>query len=177
NDLTFEKRQDVSIDEYLHMIEGKTSALISGALAIGAAVAGSESNQIEELRYVGKKTGIAFQIQDDLLDAIADPDKFGKRRGGDIIEGKKTYLILLALQRCDDRQKELLMKVLNSGTNTEKDINSVIKIYDDLNVIRDSKEAIEYHYQAAMDHLQKFDPSDFKTQLIEFLNRLITREY
>jgi len=176
-DLTFEHQTHVTLDEYLHMIKGKTAALISGALALGGAVAGADEDQIGELRYVGKETGIAFQIQDDLLDVIADPDKFGKRKGGDIIEGKKTYLILLALQRCDEQQKERMLDVLNSGNNTEGDIKEVIKVYESLNVIEDSKKAIEYHYQAAMEHLQCFDTSVFKTELIEFLNRLISREY
>jgi len=176
-DLTFEEQENVTLDEYLHMIEGKTAALINGALALGGAVAGVDEDKLSELRYVGKKAGIAFQIQDDLLDAIADPDKFGKRKGGDIIEGKKTYLILLTLQRCDQRQKELMVNVLKSADNTEKDIANVIELYKSLNVIRDSKKAIEYHYQAAMDHLEAFESSDFKTELIEFLNRLIQREY
>lgn len=176
-DLTFESQDHVSLDEYLHMIEGKTAALISGALAMGGAVAGVDAEQIEELQYVGKKTGIAFQIQDDLLDAIADPEKFGKRRGGDIIEGKKTYLTLLALQRCDQRQNDLLLNVLSTSSNTEQDVANVIELYESLNVIRDAKKAIEYHYQAAMDHLKQFEESEYKTELIEFLNRLISREY
>jgi len=176
-DLTFEHQMHVTLDQYLHMIKGKTAALISGAFALGGAVAGADDNQIEELRCVGEETGIAFQIQDDLLDVIADPDKFGKRKGGDIIEGKKTYPILLALQRCNEQQKERMLDVLQATDNTEKDIENVIKIYESLDVIRDSEKAIEYHYQAAMDHLQKFTASVFKTELIEFLNRLISREY
>lgn len=176
-DLMFEEREDVSLDEYLHMVEGKTAALISGALALGGAVTGTDEAEINELRYVGKKTGIAFQIQDDLLDAIADPEKFGKRRGGDIIEGKKTYLTLLALQRCSNEQKAFLLDILHADQNSEKDIEKVIKIYEDLEVLQDSKKAIEYHYQAAMDHLKNFESSDFKTELIDFLNRLISREY
>ena len=176
-DLMFEERNDISLDEYLHMVEGKTAALISGALALGGAVAGAGEAEITELRYVGQKAGIAFQIQDDLLDAIADPDKFGKRRGGDIIEAKKTYLILLALQRCSDEQKTFLIDILQADHNSEKDINKVIKIYEELDVLRDSKKAIEYHYQSAMNHLKNFDSSDFKDELIDFLNRLISREY
>lgn len=176
-DLTFEKRSDVTIDQYLQMIEGKTAALISGALAIGGAVAGAESKQIDELRFVGKKIGIAFQIQDDLLDAIADPEKFGKKRGGDIIEGKKTYLTLLALQRGDDEQRKRLTKILEEKNNTSENIGNVVQIYNSLNIIEDSKKAILYHYQSAMDGLEKFKSSQYKDEIVSFLNRLISREY
>lgn len=176
-DLTFEDRGNVAVEEYLHMIENKTAALISGALAIGGVVAAADEQQVDKLKFVGKQVGIAFQIQDDLLDAVGDPEKFGKKRGGDIIEGKKTYLTLLALQRCDDRQQEMLSKVLgNDGTNTS-DIKEIIEIYDSLDVIADTKDAIQYHYKTAMDHLERFDSSKYKDKIIAFLNRLISREY
>ncbi len=176
-DLLFEDRNDVVIDEYLQMIEGKTAALISGALAIGGAVAGADAEETDELRFVGKKIGIAFQIQDDLLDAVADPDKFGKQRGGDIMEGKKTYLTLLALQRCGNRQKETLLKILTEENNKPESINAVIETYDSLNVLEDTRKAIRYHYQSAMEHLDQFEASPYKNEIIEFLNRLISREY
>jgi len=176
-DLEFEDRADVTIDEYIHMIEGKTAALISGSLAIGGAVAGASEEQIDELEFVGRKIGIAFQIQDDLLDAIADPEKFGKKQGGDIIEGKKTYLTLLALQRCDSQQRRRLTNILTKNDSTPEDVQEVIALYNDLGVIADSREAVEYHYQAALDHLADFDESDSQNEIIAFLNRLISREY
>lgn len=176
-DLAFENHSNVNIDEYLQMIEGKTAALISGSLAIGGAVAGASNKQIEELRFVGKEIGIAFQIQDDLLDAVADPDKFGKKRGGDIIEGKKTYLTLLALQRCDGEQKQLLTEVIGNPDSDGKDIKKVVEVYESLGVIRDTKNAIQYHYQSALDQLEEFDSSEYKDEIIAFLNRLISRKY
>lgn len=176
-DLGFENNGDVSLDDYLHMIEGKTAALISGALAIGGAVAGATEDQIDELRFVGKKAGIAFQIQDDLLDATADPKKFGKKRGGDIIEGKKTYLTLLALQRCNDKQKRILTSVLGNQDSDIEDVRKVINIYQALNIIEDSQDAIRYHYRSAMEHLEQFESSEYKQEITAFLNRLISREY
>lgn len=176
-DLMFERGQNITIEEYIGMIEGKTAALISGSLALGGAVANASDELIEELQFVGKKIGIAFQIQDDLLDVIADPEKFGKKRGGDIIEGKKTYLALLALQRCDDHQKENLAKYMASSSNSIEEIDEVISLYESLDVISDTKNAISYHYEAAMEHLADFKDSDYKQELIEFLNRLISREY
>lgn len=177
SDLMFEDRNDVTIDEYLQMIEGKTAALISGSLAMGGTVAGANHDQINELKFIGKKAGIAFQIQDDLLDAIADPEKFGKKHGGDIVEGKKTYLTLLALQRCDEDQKKWLTEILVKDTNEPAAIRKVIQMYDSLDVIDDSKKAITYHYQSAMEHLGMFESSSYKEEISNFLNRLNSREY
>lgn len=176
-DLSFEQQAEVSIDEYIHMIKGKTAALISGSLALGGAVAGADPDKIDELRLAGQKAGIAFQIQDDLLDATADPEKFGKRKGGDIIEGKKTYLTLLALQRCNVQQKKILTEILQRDDITRDDIANVIEIYDELNIIEETQNTIQYHYQAAVDHLDSFKSSRYKEEIIEFLNRLISREY
>ena len=176
-DLMFEDQSDVRIDEYIHMIEGKTAALISGALAIGGAVAGAKDSILDELRFVGRKAGIAFQIQDDLLDAVADPEKFGKKRGGDIIEGKKTYLTLLALERCNNQQQKQLQKILSDNKSSSTDVDSVIGIYQDLNIIEDTKKAVQYHYQEAMNHLEQFEDSDYKKEIINFFNHLISREY
>ncbi|WP_440998883.1 polyprenyl synthetase family protein [Fodinibius sp. SL11] len=176
-DLMFEDQSDVSIQQYLQMIEGKTAALISGALAIGGAVAGEDDSILEELRFVGKKAGIAFQIQDDLLDAIADPEKFGKKKGGDIIEGKKTYLTLLALERCNNQQQKQLKKTLVDQKSSPEDVDNVIGIYRELDIIRDTKNAVQYHYQEAMEHLERFDDSEYKKEIINFFNHLISREY
>lgn len=176
-DLMFEGQDEVSIDDYLKMIESKTAALISGALAIGGAVAAENDNMVNELYYVGNKAGIAFQIQDDLLDAIADPKKFGKRRGGDIIEGKKTYLTLLALERCNDKQKKQLRSILVSSQSSEKEVAQVITLYEDLGVIEDTKNAVQYHYREAMDRLERFENSKYKNEIINFFNHLISREY
>ena len=176
-DLDFENRSDVSLDEYLHMIEGKTAALISGAFEMGGAVAGANSERLEKLEFIGQKIGVAFQIQDDLLDATADPEKFGKKRGGDIIEGKKTYLTLLALQRCNNKQREILENILSLKDPDSSHINKVINIYEDLDVVSASEEAVQYHYRAAVELLEEFESSEYKEELITFLNRLISREY
>lgn len=176
-DLDFEDRMDVSIDEYLHMIEGKTAALISGSLAIGGAVAGASDSILQKLYDIGQTMGIAFQIQDDLLDVIADPEKFGKQRGGDILEGKKTYLSLLALQRCNNKETKVLQDILRSKNNSEKDVVRVVELYKRLGVINSTRIAIKDYYQKSMDIVTNFETSAYKDQLINFLNRLISREF
>lgn len=176
-DLSFEKKAEVTVDDYLHMISRKTGALLSGALAMGGAVAGAEEEQIDHLKEIGEKAGIAFQIQDDLLDAVGDPKKVGKTRGGDIKEGKKTYLTLLSLQRGNRRQKDFLTNVLTSGQVSQQDISDVIDLYNELKVLEDTKEAISYYYQSALDQLEHFTSSPFKEEVTTFFNTLISREY
>ena len=176
-DLTYEDQEQVSIAEYLQMIEGKTAALISGSLAMGGAVAGATDSVNRQLQWVGQKAGIAFQIQDDLLDVIADPEKFGKQQGGDILEGKKTYLSLLALQRCNSSQKEQLEDILTAQNTSEAEVATVIELYKQLNVIEDTKSAIQQYYQEAMEQVDMFEKSSYKNKIITFLNRLISREF
>lgn len=176
-DLAYEEREQVSIQEYLQMIDGKTAALISSSLAIGGRVAGADKATIDRLREVGRKTGIAFQIQDDLLDVVADPEKFGKQRGGDIIEGKKTYLSLLALQRCDERRKDRLSEILADRESSDEEVTTVIGWYDELGVIDASRNVVRGYYEEAMEQIDTFDQSCYKDEIIALLNRLITREY
>lgn len=176
-DLDYEAKEQVSLEEYLQMIDGKTAALISGSLAMGGAVAAADSSVIDRLRAAGKKTGIAFQIQDDLLDVIADPRKFGKQRGGDIIEGKKTYLSLLALQRCGAEQKDRLSAILTGSETSDEDISVVIELYEELGVIDTTRDVIRRYYKEAVEDIDTFDPSPYKNEIIALLNRLISREY
>lgn len=176
-DLDYEQREEVTLDDYLQMIDDKTAALISGSLAMGGTVAGAEPSVISQLKRVGQKAGIAFQIQDDLLDAIADPEKFGKQRGGDVIEGKKTYLSLLALQRCNNEQKKFLTRILASDETSGKNVSQVIDLYEELGVITAAQNIIRTYYEEAMEPLSTFDPSPYKNEIITLLNRLISREY
>src|SRR5699024_1256682 len=99
-DMEFENRSDVSPDDYLKMIEGKTAALLSVSLRLGGMVAGCSDPQLIQLGELGRAMGLAFQIQDDLLDITSNPDTFGKKWAGDIYEGKKTFLTVATLERC-----------------------------------------------------------------------------
>lgn len=176
-DLEFERRTSVTVDEYITMIEGKTAALIKGALKIGGRVAGASPGMIEELEAFGNQIGIAFQIQDDLLDVIADPGKFGKKKGGDIYEGKKTYLSILSLQRAGKHQKAQLTSIFTKPEPSETDVEQVISLYNDLGIIEETKYAVQDHYQSAVKHLDYFNNTTYKTKLKNFLDRLIYREF
>ena len=128
-DMEFVDRSEVNHGEYLKMIQGKTAALIVGALKMGAIAAHAGIEEQNKVGQLGIEIGIAFQIQDDLLDATADPKKFGKKPGGDIYEGKKTYLTILALERADDEQKKFIQKVLE---NKRVDDDQVLAVFNSL---------------------------------------------
>jgi geranylgeranyl diphosphate synthase, type II len=175
-DLDFEDRTEVSIGEYLHMISGKTAQLLACSLQMGAVVAGAGKDQVHDAGEVGMEAGIAFQIQDDLLDAIGDPDKFGKKVGGDIFEGKKTWLSILALQMAGKVQKTELLRILQLKENSQDEVNKVINLYFELGVIDEAQKAVEVHYLNAISHLDKFAGSLFKDEIKALLNQLKTRD-
>lgn len=176
-DLEFEETEMVSMQDYLEMIRGKTAALISASFKLGGAVAGADEEHLFNLQEFGTEIGTAFQIQDDLLDVIADPEKFGKKRGGDIIEGKKTYLSILSLESGNKDQKKILRNVLQKQVAAEEDVEKIIDLYTSLGVIEKTKATIKHHYDNALEHLEIFDDSIYKDDIIDYLNKLINREY
>ncbi len=113
-DMDFETRNDVTEAEYMEMIRMKTSLLLGYALKIGAMLAGADQEDVNNLYTFGEKMGLAFQLQDDLLDVYGDPTQFQKKLGGDIVENKKTFLLINAYQRADDAQKAELDRWVNA---------------------------------------------------------------
>ncbi|MDR9419039.1 polyprenyl synthetase family protein [Gracilimonas sp.] len=176
-DMEFVDRKEVSHDEYLKMIAGKTAALLSCALELGAIAAHATPNKRKQLHNLGYEMGLAFQIQDDLLDATADPEKFGKRPGGDIFEGKKTYLTILALERANADQTKLIESTLNAKDPDPDHVNEVISVMKELDVLHDIAEEVDQHYQKALDLLEKFNPSDYKKELEKLLIFLRNRDH
>ena len=104
-DMEFESRSDVAEDEYIEMIRLKTAVLLAASLKIGAILAGASAADAENLYNFGMQIGVAFQLQDDLLDVYGDPEVFGKKIGGDILCNKKTYMLIKALERADGKQQ------------------------------------------------------------------------
>ena len=178
-DMEFEQRTDVSIDEYLHMIRLKTAVLLAACLKTGAICGGSDAANAESLYQFGISLGLTFQIQDDWLDVYADPDVFGKAIGGDIISGKKTFLLLTAFERADEKTRAELSVLLNDPQiSADEKINSVKVIYDRLGVGDIARQAMDMFYRQAMSHLREvtaIDPSR-KTILEEFATKLLKRE-
>lgn len=175
-DMEFETSIDVPLEDYIHMITCKTAALLDASLRMGALIAGADDATIGTIGRLGLEAGIAFQIQDDLLDAVADPDKFGKRVGGDIYEGKKTWLSIEALKRAEGAEQNRILSILQNFSCTEKEVASVIAAYEKLGVIRDSEEAIKNHYISCFSAFDHFEDSPYKQALFSLVETLRNRE-
>ena len=155
-DMDFEQRTDVSIDEYLNMSRLKTAVLLAACLKTGAICGGSNEANAESLYQFGISLGHTFQIQDDWLDVYADPDVFGKAIGGDILCGKKTYLLLTAFEKADGKTRSELNILLNDQMMPANEkINQVKAIYDHLEVNDAARQTMDGYYHQAMAHLRK----------------------
>lgn len=175
-DMDFEGRIDVSISEYIEMIRLKTSVLLGGALEIGAIMGGASETDRKYLKQFGENIGIAFQIKDDILDLYADPDKFGKQVGGDVIANKKTILFLSALSIASGPQREVLRQLLGE-TNVELKLSRTRELFEHLNVRSICQERMNDHYQKALTALEKIDVSqENKIALNSLAQYLIERD-
>lgn len=148
-DMDFEEAATVSIDEYLRMIRLKTSVLLGAALKMGALLAGAEETDAQSLYSFGVDVGIAFQLQDDILDVYGDPAKFGKQRGGDILANKKTYLLLKALELADTTTRLELSNWLGNHSHPSAKIEQITAIYDALGVRSEVETAKQVHVAQA----------------------------
>ena len=154
-DTEFETRKNVSLPEYINMIEKKTAALARMCCELGGYLADGSKEDIKCLSDYGKYLGIAFQIQDDLLDITADKVEFGKRIGGDLIEGKKTYLFIKALEKASGKDKDDLLKIIVNKGIKENQIQKFKKLYTKIGVIEDAKTAIRNYTNKALKSIDK----------------------
>ncbi|CAM1359734.1 Polyprenyl synthetase [Tenacibaculum soleae] len=160
-DVDFETRNDVTIDEYIKMITLKTSVLVAAALKMGAIVAKADEKEAQHLYNYGLNLGIAFQLQDDYLDTYGDPETFGKQVGGDIIENKKTFLYLKALEVANNTDKENLIAFYNEKQkNITEKISAVSAIFSKNNIPNYTHELIEYYTNKAFESLTFLNISD-----------------
>ena len=173
-DKDYEVKDEVSLDEYLIMIEKKTAALAAMCCSIGAQIGGGSAREIQALTDYGMNLGIAFQIQDDLLDIIGK-EEFGKNVGGDLLEGKKTYPFLTALSKAGGQNKEDLLKVIKNKGIRKNQIKKYQKIYNELGVIEDSRKAIEKYTNYALENLRYIKNEESKKLLEWLANSLIKR--
>lgn len=174
-DMDFETREEISLDEYITMISGKTAALLAGALAIGAKIGGAYPEQIRAIYEFGLNIGIAFQIQDDLLDAFGNEKQIGKQIGSDILNNKKTYLLITALNIADlDTRQELnkWLSVAYDSRDTEK-INAVKDIFTRLNIPTITQNAIDHYYQLGLLHFHTIGMSANQMQPLLFLTDML----
>lgn len=177
-DMEFEEHTNVSIDEYLNMIKLKTAVVLGGALKIGALIGGADAKDADLLSDFGVNLGIAFQLQDDILDVYGDPEKFGKQVGGDIISNKKTYLLLKSLELAGISQLAELHQWLTAKQfeNVDK-VQAITAIYSQLNVRRLAEDAMENYADKAFAALDAINlPEDHKQYLRDFADGLLVRE-
>jgi geranylgeranyl diphosphate synthase type II len=174
-DMDFEKREEVGLDEYLHMITLKTSVLLAAAFRMGAILGGAGLGNQDALYKFGKNLGIAFQIQDDYLDAFGDPEKFGKQVGGDILANKKTFLLIHALETASpDRQAQL--RQLLAANDADK-VEKVLSIFRACGVDAWARQLKQEYYEKALLHLNEVAVlSARKSELLNLANYLLQRD-
>lgn len=178
-DIDFEQRNDVTIPEYITMITLKTSVLLAAALEIGAIIGKSNEKDAKNLYEFGKNIGIAFQLQDDILDSFGDPAKFGKKVGGDIVQNKKTYLYLKCLEIAPEQIKDELKQWYSTTSfeNEEQKINAVKDIFTKCNIVHHTKLLKEQYYELAIKHLEAVSvATERKSILANFASELFERD-
>ena len=160
-DVEFEKRNDVTEDEYIEMIRLKTSVLLACACMVGAIMADAPAEDIENMYKFGEKLGLAFQLQDDLLDVYGDPAVFGKNIGGDITSNKKTYMLINAFNLATPAQREELTKWVEAKEfDRNEKVAAVTNLYNEIGIRKLCEQKIEQFYQESLVYLAKVSVSD-----------------
>ncbi|SMC93764.1 polyprenyl synthetase family protein [Pedobacter africanus] len=176
-DMEFEELQTVSIPDYINMIRLKTAVLLGGAMKLGAQVAGASSAQASQLYEFGVNLGIAFQLQDDILDVYGDPEKFGKQVGGDIIANKKTLMLLKLKELASPADLSELEGQSRNKNHAEK-INNITALYDRYNIRELASIEMRNYSDLAFNALNNLDvEEDRKSQLYELADLLMSREH
>ena len=177
-DVEFETRNDVKEEEYIEMIRLKTSVLLACAVKIGAILAGASKEDQDNLYKFGEQVGLAFQLQDDLLDVYGDPKVFGKNIGGDITSNKKTYMLINAVNRANEAQRKELMGWIEAKEfNRDEKVKAVTRLYDEIGIRQLCEEKMEACYAKAKDYLAKVSVSeDRKAELKAYAAAMMKRQ-
>ena len=176
-DMAFETRNDVTEDEYIEMIRLKTSVLLACALKIGALLADAPQEDAERLYRLGEQVGLAFQLQDDLLDVYGDPKVFGKAIGGDITSNKKTYMLINAFNRANDRQRAELQRWVEAREFVrDEKVAAVTRLYDEIGIRRLCEEKINFYFEQARQTLAEVNVAEErKLSLSNYMDELLHR--
>lgn len=176
-DMAFETRNDVTEDEYIEMIRLKTSVLLACAVQIGALLADAPEDDVKNLYKFGEQLGLAFQLQDDLLDVYGDSKVFGKAIGGDITSNKKTYMLINAVNRANPEQRRELMRWIEAKEfeRSEK-VKAVTSLYDQIGIRQLCEQKINYYFDECRKYLAKVNVSDERKQmLLDYTDEMMTR--
>lgn len=177
-DMDFETQQKVSVVDYMRMIELKTAALLAGSATIGAILAGASDNDCKRLYDFAREVGLAFQLQDDLLDSYGD-ERLGKKIGGDILEGKKTILMIEAFSRANEEQREVLRTThLRKDLSDAEKISTIKALYDELGVPERVEQQIAQKFQKALSILDTLEaPQERTIELRRYAENLVGRKH
>ena len=178
-DMDFETRNDVTEDEYIEMIRLKTSVLLACALKIGAILGDASTADADLLYRFGEQIGLAFQLQDDLLDVYGDEKVFGKAIGGDIVSNKKTYMLINALNRADAGQRSELMRWIEAPAfDRQEKIKAVTRLYDQIGIRQLCEEKILFYFEQGKELLEQVGVSSArKEQLRRYTAEIMNRQY
>lgn len=175
-DMDFEQRNDVTSEEYIEMISLKTSVLVAASMKIGALIANASPKDCAMVYEFGKNLGIAFQLQDDYLDAFGMSKKLGKQQGGDILANKKTYLHLQAVQAADAAQTAAINHWISVEGGTEK-VQAMLQLFEETGAHHKCREAVAYYSQKAYDCLHQINaPDERKVHFLDLAKELLNRE-
>ena len=175
-DMNYETQQKVSIEDYLHMISLKTAALLSASLEMGAILGSASPKDSNSMKVYGESIGMLFQLQDDILDVFGEMEKVGKQTGGDIINNKKTYLLLKAFELAKGETLKELNTLLNSyNISPAKKVEGVKNIYNDLKVVEHANKQMDKYQAAARKSLSTINAPGKKI-LLELCDALMSRE-
>ena len=177
-DVEFETRDDVTEAEYIEMIRLKTSVLLACALKIGGIMAGAPAADLENLYKTGEQIGLAFQLQDDLLDVYGDPKVFGKNIGGDIMSNKKTYMLINALNRANDAQRAELTRWIEAKTfDRAEKVAAVTELYNEIGIRKLCEERINYYFEQGCKYLDRVQvPEERKSELRQYIAEMVNRQ-
>lgn len=177
-DMDFENRESVTEEEYLRMIMLKTGVLLGAALQVGALAGGASEMDAKSMYEFGCEIGIAFQIKDDWLDSFGAEELVGKRIGGDIVEQKKTLLMIKAKELANETQSQKMFKLFSNGATEEQKVTGILEIFDELNIKDLCKAEIYKHYQLALMKLNNIDMTpEYKLFFEDFAEYLIDRDF
>jgi geranylgeranyl diphosphate synthase type II len=177
-DMSFEHRNDVAEEEYIEMIRLKTSVLLACALKMGAILADASPEDAENLYKCGEQIGLAFQLQDDLLDVYGDPKVFGKSIGGDITSNKKTYMLINAVNRANPEQHAELTKWIEAQEfDRQEKIAAVTRLYDEIGIRELCEKKINFYFEQGRKYLDKVNVSEERKQALrQYTNEMMHRD-
>ena len=177
-DMEFEQRNDVTEAEYIEMIRLKTSVLLACALKIGALLADAPETDCDNLYRFGEKIGLAFQLQDDFLDVYGDTKVFGKAIGGDILAGKKTFMLINALSHANDSQRKEFEQWLAINDRPKEKIEAVTRLYNEIGIDRMATEKIAFYFAESHRYLEAVNVDESrKIELRRYAERMMKRQY